>query len=253
MPKVVRVTSMPVATDRDAARTEFTQRRFRRNLNGHIVTSPVSHRLDLPVSRARMRCRRVWSRNRGFPTALTSKPSRTSWSMSGFGPVTKGHARLVAQIYAKRHFPRRCGNRAQQLTEMRRATRSLIPVDSPTMRTDRRAFVSICIGYSQQLAVRGDLDPAPFAKALMRSFRDSPISGGSTQVSLIAGPVGQIPTYLASVPTIATAHPAEIRRVIALFHLLMSFSTATSLTSKSTPQRAMCQGSAVTVSRIRRY
>ena len=27
--------------------------------------------------------------------------------------------------------------------------------------------MAICSGYSEQLAVRGDLDPAPFAKALM--------------------------------------------------------------------------------------
>lgn len=29
------------------------------------------------------------------------------------------------------------------------------------------AFVAVLVGYSQQLAVRGDLDPSPFATALM--------------------------------------------------------------------------------------
>jgi hypothetical protein len=29
------------------------------------------------------------------------------------------------------------------------------------------AFVALCVGYNQQVAVRGDLDPAPFANALM--------------------------------------------------------------------------------------
>jgi len=48
----------------------------------------------------------------------------------------------------------------------------LIPVDSPSDAGQiAEAFVSICSGYSQQLAVRGDLDPAPFAKALMAILR----------------------------------------------------------------------------------
>jgi hypothetical protein len=29
------------------------------------------------------------------------------------------------------------------------------------------AFVAVCSSYSQQLAIRGDLDPAPFTAALM--------------------------------------------------------------------------------------
>jgi hypothetical protein len=33
------------------------------------------------------------------------------------------------------------------------------------------AFVAIAIGYHQQLAVRGDLDPAPFVRALMAVLR----------------------------------------------------------------------------------
>jgi len=81
----------------------------------------------------------------------------------------KGHARLVAQIYAEAALsPALAAIVAQQLTEMRRALAGLIPVDSPSDAGQiAEAFVSICIGYSQQLAVRGDLDPAPFAKALM--------------------------------------------------------------------------------------
>ncbi|MCD9199791.1 hypothetical protein [Aeromicrobium wangtongii] len=32
------------------------------------------------------------------------------------------------------------------------------------------AFVTICVGYSLQLAVRGDVDSAPIAAALLRTI-----------------------------------------------------------------------------------
>jgi len=71
----------------DAARNAIHQRRFRRNLNGHIVTEPSLHRSSTGISRARNEIVVASvSREPRLPTALTLEPSRTSWSMSGFGP-----------------------------------------------------------------------------------------------------------------------------------------------------------------------
>jgi TetR/AcrR family transcriptional regulator, transcriptional repressor of aconitase len=80
-----------------------------------------------------------------------------------------GHARLVAQIYAEAAVsPPLAAVVQQQLAAMRAAVAESVP--------DRRrrdaeqiaeAFVALCSSYSQQLAIRGDVDPAPFAAALM--------------------------------------------------------------------------------------
>jgi AcrR family transcriptional regulator len=79
------------------------------------------------------------------------------------------HARLVAQIYAEAAIsPPLAAVVQQQLSAMRAAIAALVPA-----RRRRNAeqiaevFVAICSSYSQQLAVRGDLDPAPFSTALM--------------------------------------------------------------------------------------
>jgi hypothetical protein len=51
---------------------------------------------------------------------------------------------------------------------MRAAVASLIPGDQAAeAQAIAEAFVAICSGYSEQLAIRGDLDPAPFTRALM--------------------------------------------------------------------------------------
>ena len=82
----------------------------------------------------------------------------------------KGHARLVAQIYAEAALsPALAEIVQQQLSAMRAAVADLITDDCPNGDAGQiaEAFVAICSGYSEQLAVRGDLDPAPFARALM--------------------------------------------------------------------------------------
>jgi TetR/AcrR family transcriptional regulator, transcriptional repressor of aconitase len=105
-----------------------------------------------------------------FPEALTVE------AVNGFLEHVRalaretGHARLVAQIYAEAALsPALAAIVAQQLSVMRAAVAELIPDDSPNGDAGQmaEAFVAICSGYSQQLAVRGDLDPAPFSKALM--------------------------------------------------------------------------------------
>ncbi|MFC7621648.1 TetR/AcrR family transcriptional regulator [Microlunatus sp. GCM10028923] len=82
---------------------------------------------------------------------------------------TQDHARLVAQIYAEAALSPRLAEVVQrQLDELRHAVAVLLP-GRRTARTQRiaEAFVALCQGYTQQLAVRGDLDPAPYTAALL--------------------------------------------------------------------------------------
>lgn len=81
----------------------------------------------------------------------------------------KGHARLVAQIYAEAALsPTLAAIVTEQLSVMRAAVAELIPDESGNDAGQiAEAFVTVCVGYTQQLAVRGDLDPAPFTRALM--------------------------------------------------------------------------------------
>jgi AcrR family transcriptional regulator len=77
----------------------------------------------------------------------------------------KGHARLNAQIYAEAALsPALAAIVQQQLATLRAAVADLMPAGREG---EAEAFVALCSGYSQQLAVRGDLDPAPYAEALM--------------------------------------------------------------------------------------
>jgi AcrR family transcriptional regulator len=104
-----------------------------------------------------------------FPAALTTE------AVSGFLEHVrtlareKGHARLVAQIYAEAALsPALATIVQQQLAAMHAAVASLIPGDQAAeAEAIAEAFVALCTGYSEQLAIRGDLDPAPFTRALM--------------------------------------------------------------------------------------
>ncbi|WP_018502022.1 TetR/AcrR family transcriptional regulator [Parafrankia discariae] len=84
-----------------------------------------------------------------------------------------GHARLVAQIYAEAAVSPALASVVQrQLSTMRAAVAELLPDRQPDDAGQiAEAFVAVCGSYSQQLAVRGDLDPAPFASALMAIVR----------------------------------------------------------------------------------
>ena len=84
-----------------------------------------------------------------------------------------GHARLVAQIYAEAALsPALAAIVAEQLDAIRESVADLIRADHPDDAEDRaEAFVAIGIGYNQQLAVRGDLDPRPFVRALMAALQ----------------------------------------------------------------------------------
>jgi TetR/AcrR family transcriptional regulator, transcriptional repressor of aconitase len=80
-----------------------------------------------------------------------------------------GHARLVAQIYAEAAVsPPLAAVVQQQLAAMRAAVAASVP-DHRRRDAEQiaEAFVALCGSYSQQLAVRGDVNPAPFTAALM--------------------------------------------------------------------------------------
>jgi AcrR family transcriptional regulator len=80
-----------------------------------------------------------------------------------------GHARLVAQIYAEAAIsPPLATIVEQQLARLRASVAALL-ADRTAEDANRiaEAFVAVCNGYSQQLSVRGDLDPTPFSTALM--------------------------------------------------------------------------------------
>ncbi|PRY36684.1 TetR/AcrR family transcriptional regulator [Umezawaea tangerina] len=79
------------------------------------------------------------------------------------------HSRLVAQIYAEAALsPQLAAVVGQQLAAMRAAVAELVPERGrPRAGQIAEAFVALCASYSQQLAIRGDLDPAPFTAALV--------------------------------------------------------------------------------------
>ncbi|USX52843.1 TetR/AcrR family transcriptional regulator [Lentzea sp. HUAS12] len=78
------------------------------------------------------------------------------------------HARLVAQIYAEAAVsPALAAVVRQQLDDLRAAVATLLPGRSAEDAARiAEAFVALCNGYANQLAVRGDVDPGPFAAAL---------------------------------------------------------------------------------------
>lgn len=109
------------------------------------------------------------------PPAAT-KASKISREASGLSNEV-GHARLVAQIYAEAALnPALAAVVREQLATLRERIAGLVPDGhSGDPQQIGEAFVAVMVGYSEQLAVRGDLDPAPFTAALMTIVRD-PIS-----------------------------------------------------------------------------
>lgn len=86
------------------------------------------------------------------------------------------HARLIAQIYAEAATsPPLAALVQRQLDDLRRSVAELMPDRDPIQAQQiAEAFVALCQGYSQQLAIRGDLDPAPFARALNAITQSQP-------------------------------------------------------------------------------
>jgi TetR/AcrR family transcriptional regulator, transcriptional repressor of aconitase len=104
-----------------------------------------------------------------FPTALTIEAVTDFLEHVRTLARDEGHARLTAQIYAEAAVsPALAKVVRRQLDQLRSAVVELIPGRrGDEAEAIAEAFVALSSGYSQQLAVRGDLDPAPFARALM--------------------------------------------------------------------------------------
>ncbi|WP_037370803.1 TetR/AcrR family transcriptional regulator [Amycolatopsis orientalis] len=104
-----------------------------------------------------------------LPTELTARSVRDFLEHIRTLAREEDHARLVTQIYAEAAVSEPLAALVrQQLDELRAAVAALLPdrEQAEAART-AEAFVALCDGYRQQLAVRGDLDPAPFAAAIM--------------------------------------------------------------------------------------
>ncbi|MFF3493347.1 TetR/AcrR family transcriptional regulator [Streptomyces sp. NPDC002795] len=107
--------------------------------------------------------------SQAFPAELTAEAVQDFLEHIRTLAREEGHARLVAQIYAEAAVsPSLAALVDHQLDELRAAVVALLPGDDPA-RAGRIAetFVALCQGYSQQLAVRGDVDPAPYTAALV--------------------------------------------------------------------------------------
>lgn len=104
-----------------------------------------------------------------FPTVLTAEAVHDMLEQVRTRAREHDHARLVAQIYAEAALsPPLAAIVQQQLAGLRSAVAALLADRSEEdAASTAEAFVAVCVGYSSQLAVRGDLDPAPFAAALM--------------------------------------------------------------------------------------
>lgn len=105
-----------------------------------------------------------------LPTALTAEAVNGFLEHVRVLAREKGHARLVAQIYAEAALsPALAAVVQQQLAALRATVAGLIPGDRAPAEDAAiaEAFVAVCGGYSEQLAVRGDVDPAPYTRALM--------------------------------------------------------------------------------------
>jgi AcrR family transcriptional regulator len=104
-----------------------------------------------------------------LPTELTAESAHEFLRHIRAMARAEDHARLVAQIYAEAAVsPPLAALVQRQLDDLRTAVAALLPGREPADAARiAEAFVALCHGYTQQLAVRGDLDPAPFTAALV--------------------------------------------------------------------------------------
>jgi AcrR family transcriptional regulator len=160
----------------DAARARFASHGFARTSIADIVTeSGLSNGAIYRyfTSKDEIVVAVCEQAGEAFPAALTAEAVNGFLEHVRALAREKGHARLVAQIYAEAALsPPLAVIVQRQLATMRAAVASLLPGDQAA-RADEisEAFVAVCVGYNEQLAIRGDLDPAPFTKALMAIVR----------------------------------------------------------------------------------
>ncbi|MBT0768659.1 TetR/AcrR family transcriptional regulator [Kineosporia sp. J2-2] len=104
-----------------------------------------------------------------LPSELTATTIAAFFDHVRARAAESGHARLVAQIYAEAAVsPALAEIVREQLASVRAHVAGLVPA---RRRADAgqiaEAFVALSMSYNQQLAVRGDFDPAPFTAALV--------------------------------------------------------------------------------------
>ncbi len=107
--------------------------------------------------------------SQALPTELTAASVRAFLDHIRAKAREEDHARLVAQIYAEAAVsPPLAALVRRQVEDLRAGIAALLPDHEPAeAEAVAEAFVTLCHGYGQQLAVRGDLDPAPYAAALL--------------------------------------------------------------------------------------
>ena len=105
-----------------------------------------------------------------LPDELSERSLRSFVEVIRSAALERDHARLIAQIYAEAAIsPPLAAIVQRQVNELRAAVVALLPGREPVeAEAIAEAFVALCQGYTQQLAVRGDVDPAPYVAALVR-------------------------------------------------------------------------------------
>jgi AcrR family transcriptional regulator len=157
----------------DAARTRFASQGFARTSLADIVAeSGLSNGAIYRYFTSKDEiveaiCNQ--SSQAAFPTELTAAAIQDFLEHTRALARDENHARLVAQIFAEAAVsPSLAALVQRQLSDLRDAVAALLPERKQRDTAQiAEAFVALCTGYNQQLAVRGDLDPAPFAAALM--------------------------------------------------------------------------------------
>ncbi|OON82624.1 TetR/AcrR family transcriptional regulator [Streptomyces tsukubensis] len=111
-----------------------------------------------------------------LPKALTAEAVAAFLAHVRTRARETGHARLVAQIYAEAAVsPQLAALVRQQLATLRATVAALVPARRRQHAEQiAEGFVALCVSYSQQLAIRGDLDPAPFTASLMAIVEGAP-------------------------------------------------------------------------------
>jgi AcrR family transcriptional regulator len=156
----------------DAARTRFASQGFARTSLADIVAeSGLSNGAIYRyfASKDEIVTAICSQTSQAFPTELTAAAICEFLEHTRVMARDENHARLVAQIFAEAAIsPSLATLVGRQLGELRDAVAGLLPerqqADSGRI---SEAFVTLCVGYTQQLAVRGDLDSAPIAAALL--------------------------------------------------------------------------------------
>jgi TetR/AcrR family transcriptional regulator, transcriptional repressor of aconitase len=156
----------------DAARTRFAEHGFARTSMADIVAASglsngaiyryFTSKDDIVVAVCEQG-------SQALPTALTIESVTAFLEHIRAQARDTDHGRLVVQIYAEAAVSPALAVVVQgQLAVMRSAVSELVPAHRRGDAEEiAEAFVALCASYSQQVVIRGDVDPAPYVTALM--------------------------------------------------------------------------------------